>query len=178
MAFRRPKERSPRLEINAFPDASHGVHLKLRAKTVQGKVGRGVASLVRKSVRRGVTPDGQALPRGEDGGRPFRDSGELLRSIKFKKGLVSAWGPHSRAGQLSAGGVMGVVIFGHRNWTSRNRRGVSPFDAYSPAVQKEAGALATKEIQRQLAKGQAKLTFGGGRSSARGGATRFTRRRR
>lgn len=168
------RRRSPRLVIDAFPQAKKGVHLTFRSKTLTGKVGRGIATFVRKAVRRGQTPDGEALVRGADGKRAWRDTGELIRLIKFQKGLVSGWGQHSSG--MNAAGLMGVLIFGRRSWRRHGGRTVSPFDAESPAVTRQGADLATKELERQLAKGQARITFGRGRSTATGGKAKFTRR--
>lgn len=163
------------LFIDAFPEAAQGVHLKFRAKTLQGKVGRGLASFIRKSVRRGVTPTGRALPRGLDGGRPWRDQGDLLRSITFKKGLVTGWGPHYSG--MRAAGLIGVLVFGRTDADSARRAELTPFERTQPVI-REVNRLLDKEMTRQLKRGAAKITFGPGRSTSTRGSMRFTRRRR
>lgn len=162
--------------VDAFEDVSTGLILEYKPKPVMRAAGRAVRKILVNRLRRGVEPDGTALPRGRDGGRPLRDSGELLKSfavdVKRRRGewdaTVWAAGQRSDLGRSLRGrnaALLGVLIHGRRTENQRPR--MDPMQ-YVPAMTPAINEAVAKEINKQLTRGKARLkTSGVGRQVRR-----------
>lgn len=70
-------------------DVPINMRLKFDSGRVAARVGRRIASKIKRNIKRGVDYDGNALLQGKDGGPPLRDSGDLLKSIRYRKSTAT-----------------------------------------------------------------------------------------
>lgn len=149
--------------VSAFRDMRSGLTLEFRATGLLRAAANAASKELKRSLRAGVEPDGRSLPRGEDGGRALRDSGQLIRSIgttiKRRRGRYEAivWprGTRADAGVRRNAALMAILIYGPGNWKEPRPR----MDPMRPAgrIPKLMEDAAQREIGKQLARGKAFL---------------------
>lgn len=59
--------------------------LQLDHEAVRRRAAAEVAATIRTKLRAGIQVDGRPMGRGDDGGAPLKDSGRLIRDIKYDK---------------------------------------------------------------------------------------------
>lgn len=147
------------------------LRLQMRPKPLMGAVARAMATQTRRMLRRGQKTGGGAVRRGQDGGRPLRDTGSLLRSMKGKAvrsrrprgwaAAVWAQGTRDDLGESlrgRQGALLGVLIHGRRN--DRHRPRNPGLMQAGPEVRRAAMEAFEKALQKQLDRGQARITGG------------------
>jgi len=128
------------------------MRIKINRPKIEQVMGRRLAALIRARLRSGAQAGG-SMPVPVRGGRPFNQSGRLIRSIKYQGGHVRATGRRKD---------------GHK-WSSRvqNRnhailaiqvatRGIDPLGV-STKIEAEIARVAEAEIARQLSAGEGGL---------------------
>lgn len=123
--------------------------------SVVSKAGHTIAGLVRKRLRAGLGKSGQ-IPSKD--GSPLRETGALIKSIKFmKRGKVS--GIVGASGTRPDGKSNAKIfwIHWHRMKGLRNADPMGVSQEFANAAQ----AAAQKEIHRQIRKKEAKLVAKG-----------------
>lgn len=164
---------SPLLVDLNFPAT---IRLHLDSAEVEKRVGRKIATAVRKRIRKGLDAYGEALPKpkfAEGKGRAFFDTGRMVRSIKFQRsrvasdgkasrGKFSFVGPSTRRNRnelstraYSSFGLMSIQMRGiFQQGKVRSRPQVDAMGADAPTtlgiMQRETEA----EVARQLASGR------------------------
>lgn len=140
------------------------LRLSYSRKRLQAAAGRRVARVVKKMLRSGKETDGDALPQPLDkGGKaPLRRSGRLINSVTYHKGVVvpnPRRRPKGEKSTVNMSGLLGVLIYGRKNWRSRNRKDnvrMNPLEE-TEGLRRLAARAAQAEINRQVRRGIAKI---------------------
>lgn len=140
--------------------------LTYSSRRLKSAVGRKVARLAKKRLRSGRALDGGPLYEPDErnlerlSNSPLKRTGQLIDSIKYYKGVVIPDpDQHREDSKLNMAGLLGVLIYGRKNWRNRNIRNGARHDplADSPAIRRFGAIVAQKEIDRQIARGIAKI---------------------
>lgn len=163
--MRRPRSKS---EVTLdFPDLD--LELKIPEKQLMGAVARKMATATRKKIRSGVTTQGSPIKPPRDGGRPLRESGQLIKSIKgYAKrqrrqtvAVVSATGTRTDLGASLRGrnaGLLGVQIHGRRREADRPRN--PRLLTLTKSLRRIAEEEFDKQLERAFRRGKASIVRG------------------
>lgn len=167
----RPTESPLLVDLN-FPAT---IRLNLDGDEVEKRVGRKIATAVRKRIRKGLDAYGKPLPKPEFSkgkGRPFFDTGQMVRSIKFQRSRrekdagsrtkISFVGPSTRPNRselsdraYSSFGLMSIQMRGiFQQGKVRSRPQVDAMGADAPSTLAIMQNETRKEVDRQLASGR------------------------
>lgn len=141
-----------------------GLSVSVSLPAMGRKVGTFAAKLVRRRLSAGMGARSM-LPRDKSGGRPLHDTGSLIRSIRYVP--AKAFGL-KRRGILGTVYAAGVRVDGKRQMLVLNSQGKrnATLRAADPigvteSMAREAHGIAWDELNRQVAKKEAKLTASG-----------------
>lgn len=119
--------------------------LDIKVGSVVGKAATKAATKLRQQIRRGQDAAGSALPKPEGGGKPLRDTGQLLKSIK--RGKIRRGRTVISARGMRDDGKPNQLVMG-----AQQKRIGQQVMGLQPQNQAEVTAAAEKEIRRQLAR--------------------------
>jgi hypothetical protein len=157
-------EESPLKVSTNFPTQ---IRLQINGDKVKKKAGQKLATFIRARIRRGIDGDGTKLPIPEDGGSPLRDSRKMVNTIRYRKlpadkrrkGVKTKYNDvvapstsrrtDAQRGANSNFGIMSIHTAepGYED----------PMGQNDPHTIKVLADAATKEVARQLAKGEGGL---------------------
>ena len=133
-----------RIEVPMFQ------RLRMDKDTLEAKAANKAALLIRKRLKAGQDADG-ALPKNKKDGSPLlKDTGELIKSVKQRKGkrvsgrIVRATGTHTSNGQRNAA-ILGIQIATHP--------GMDPMGT-DENIDKAIRETLSKEMAKQVASGK------------------------
>jgi hypothetical protein len=172
-----PRDDGPVLKVSLNMPTK--IRLKLNGEKVKKKAGQRLATTIRARLRRGVDGDGTKMPEPEDGGSALKDSGKLLRSIKYRQ-IPAKRGSAKKVRVVAPSTTRRSDIskrahgnFGLMSIHTAKEEYEDPMGQNDPGTAKVLEDAATKEIARQLAKGEGGLklelkhTLRGARRGAR-----------
>ena len=163
---------SPLLVDLNFPAT---IRLRIDSAELEKRVGKKLATSVRKRIRKGLDAEGKPLPKPEFAkgkGRPFFDTGKMVRSIKFQRSRAqkdkgsrqkfSFVGPSTRpnrselsARAYSSFGLMSIQMRGiFKQGKQRSRPQVDAMGAESPSTLAIIQRETQGEVDRQLKSGR------------------------
>lgn len=145
------------------------LELEFNEKRVMGKVAKAINKAHKKNLRKGKDSFGENIKKPQDGSKPLKDSGQLLKSIKgytrVKDGkataIVGATGTREDLGASLRGrnaGLLAVQIQGLRTEQERPRN--PNLMTLSPALKAVAVEAFDEALQKEFDQGKATIIRG------------------
>ena len=141
--------------------------LEIDEKKVERFVGNRIARVIRGRLRKGIDGNGSALPMPKDG-RPGRQTGSMLRSIKYNRKLGRVE-PSSRIRKDKAPGDRVNNNYAIMSVHINSGRWVDPMGAESSTQQAQIVDDVNSQLQKQIDRGAFKAKRGGAGARGRRG---------